>query len=392
MGFRYLLQLHTLKPLLCKTHQCALHPSDIIDPDLVDRFTMDGSIPVMDWFLGREMHAGGENDLQDQSCHEREHTEIIWGPELLAQYLDQYTAINAMQWGYAGHMLASTTSAELSGALPAGSWDTFHVDKSGASQGRTTTLAERGVEESYPGATLLHCSAFASYPVRIPDLVRSDLPSFSASLAVFRKHTRVRACWQVRGFDVAVIGSITPWLEALLLNHNALSVTTVDYNTQFGKCAIRLFASNQLHIRQQVSVLKILIATISRSNWQKLELASSTSSADICDFDFVFFAATVPGQSAAPHDVHAADQVQSYLLAARLFDMICVCAHCINLAQSSSPGGQSARTDCTLELGRHLLPSPAAMSCSSHRAIEQGNIGASGLAAALPPKVSRRMC
>lgn len=30
--------------------------------------------------------------------------------------------------------------------------------------------------------------------------------------------------------QVAVIGSITPWLEALLLNHGAAAVTTVEHN------------------------------------------------------------------------------------------------------------------------------------------------------------------
>lgn len=34
----------------------------------------------------------------------------------------------------------------------------------------------------------------------------------------------------VRGKDVAVIGSLTPWLEAIIINMGAKSVTTVEYN------------------------------------------------------------------------------------------------------------------------------------------------------------------
>jgi hypothetical protein len=53
--------------------------------------------------------------------------------------------------------------------------------------------------ETYPGASLLHVTACKKYPVR--------------------------------GKDVAVIGSETPWIEAILMNAGAKSVTTVEYNT-----------------------------------------------------------------------------------------------------------------------------------------------------------------
>ncbi len=52
--------------------------------------------------------------------------------------------------------------------------------------------------EPYPGAAKLHCMAFDKYPIR--------------------------------GKDVAVIGSITPWIECLALNYGCKSVTTVEYN------------------------------------------------------------------------------------------------------------------------------------------------------------------
>lgn len=64
-------------------------------------------------------------------------------------------------------MQAAGLIALTSGAVPAGSWDTFHVDRVGASLGRTATaLTEPARQESYPGATLLHCAAFAQFPVR----------------------------------------------------------------------------------------------------------------------------------------------------------------------------------------------------------------------------------
>jgi len=53
--------------------------------------------------------------------------------------------------------------------------------------------------ETYPGACLLHVWACKKYPVS--------------------------------GKDVAVIGSETPWIEAILINAGARSVTTVEYNT-----------------------------------------------------------------------------------------------------------------------------------------------------------------
>ena len=186
-----------MKSPLCQTHQCATRPVEMIDdPALAQQFTMNGTVPVLDWFLGREMHAtvgddgggGGEADGDPhKSCKPGaaeppppppppgdDHGDgggessgvPVWGPELVAEYLKQYTAVNAMQWGYRGLMLASTAQAELEGAVPAGSWDSFHVDRQGSSLGRTTTLATVKVEESYPGATILHCAAFASYPVR----------------------------------------------------------------------------------------------------------------------------------------------------------------------------------------------------------------------------------
>ncbi len=55
-------------------------------------------------------------------------------------------------------------------------------------------------QETYGGASALHVSAFTKY---------SD---------------------SIKGKKVAVIGSETPWIEAILLNAGAASVVTVDYN------------------------------------------------------------------------------------------------------------------------------------------------------------------
>ena len=56
----------------------------------------------------------------------------------------------------------------------------------------------RHLPESYRNASLFHCQAFNKYPVK-------------------------NKC-------AAVIGSLTPWIEAILINYGVAAVTTVEYN------------------------------------------------------------------------------------------------------------------------------------------------------------------
>lgn len=63
---------------------------------------------------------------------------------------------------------------------------------------KSVIIKEKHGWERYKGASLVHCQAFDQFPVK--------------------------------GKTVAVIGSQNPWIEAILINYEAKSVTTVEYN------------------------------------------------------------------------------------------------------------------------------------------------------------------
>lgn len=77
-------------------------------------------------------------------------------------------------------------------------WDRAYVEQFIQDYTRFNIIRGRQGEEGYPGASKLHCLAFDKY------------------LTV--------------GAKVAVIGSQSPWIEAMLLNYGAGQVTTVEYN------------------------------------------------------------------------------------------------------------------------------------------------------------------
>ena len=77
-------------------------------------------------------------------------------------------------------------------------WSRSYVDEFLANFTPENILQDRHGPEPYPGAARLFVRALTNYPVV--------------------------------GMSVAVIGSISPWVEAILINFGASSVTTVEYN------------------------------------------------------------------------------------------------------------------------------------------------------------------
>ena len=113
-------------------------PIKDIPSELLDAYTLNGQIPIADWYI-------------DESKPKY----VDWNKQYVNEFLDLYNLNNVINNKIQG-------------------------------------------KEPYPNASKLHCVAFNKYPLSSK--------------------------------SVAVIGSLTPWIESLAINHNAKSVTTVEYN------------------------------------------------------------------------------------------------------------------------------------------------------------------
>lgn len=108
-----------------------------IPSELFNNFTLNGSIPVLNWYF-----------------NEIEHKQIIWDKLLIDEHLSRFTRKNI-----------------LSGSFG---------------------------KEPYSGACKMHCNALDKFPIK--------------------------------GKNIAVIGSIKPWIEAILIDYGVSKITTVEYN------------------------------------------------------------------------------------------------------------------------------------------------------------------
>lgn len=58
--------------------------------------------------------------------------------------------------------------------------------------------------------------------------MRKHLPECYENASLY--HLDAIQKYPIKGKDIAVIGSLTPWVESILLNNGASSVTTIEYN------------------------------------------------------------------------------------------------------------------------------------------------------------------
>ena len=107
---RFVLQLHTFKPVLCRAHRCAGAAAELLDPALRDAYTMGGRVPVMDWFLDRVMQATGESAAEEAA--------VEWDEATLTEHLVAFTPSALMQRAYGTQQLHAALQAESSGGEP----------------------------------------------------------------------------------------------------------------------------------------------------------------------------------------------------------------------------------------------------------------------------------
>ena len=115
-------------------------PPKEIPQELLNSFTLDGTIPVHNWYF---------NDSKEPN-------KVIWGKGCIKNFVNRFTFNNVVTNKHGG--------------------------------------------ESYKGAALFHVTACKKYASHIQNK------------------------------DIAVIGSESPWIEAILINAGAKSITTVEYN------------------------------------------------------------------------------------------------------------------------------------------------------------------
>lgn len=115
-----------------------MKPVSKIPDELMKKYTMDGEIPIIDYYMNGVVK---NVELPD------------WNNDYIQSYIDVYNNF---------------------------------------------AIFERNIRESYSYGSMLHLQAINKYPIK--------------------------------GMNIAVIGSLTPWIEAILLNNGAKHVTTVEYN------------------------------------------------------------------------------------------------------------------------------------------------------------------
>ena len=121
-------------------------PPTAIPDELYDQFTLNKTIPVLDWYINSSDSSATMN----------------WTPELINKFISKYTPYNIHN-----NLEINQPSFE---------------------------------KEPYSYGSLFNLNAMEQY----------------------KSH--------IIGKDVAVIGSLRPWLEAIIINMGAKSVTTVEYN------------------------------------------------------------------------------------------------------------------------------------------------------------------
>ena len=184
----YLLVLNFWKPPLCGMRRCALSAEELLPVALRDEFTDHGAIPVIDWALGRVQTSADDEEAAAEVGHS-DSTAVIWSSKLIAAHLESFTAAAIYNRAYNAHVDLWSERCIASEMEPGGLWNTFQAEAApSASVSLHGRLPEEVPPEAYPGADLLHVLAFAKYPV-------------------------------IKGASVAVIGSVTPWIEAILHNH-----------------------------------------------------------------------------------------------------------------------------------------------------------------------------
>lgn len=195
----FLLVLNFWKAPLCAMRRCALSAEELLPIALRDEYTDHGEIPVIDWALGRVQSAADDLEAAADLGHS-DSSAVLWTKETISAHLEAFTAAAIYHRSYNAHVDLWSERCNAQNMEPGGMWNSFQVDTApSASVSLHGRLPEAVPPEVYPGADLLHILAFAKYPV-------------------------------IRGASVAVIGSVTPWIEAIVHNHGAARVTTVEHN------------------------------------------------------------------------------------------------------------------------------------------------------------------
>ena len=195
----FLLVLNFWKPPLCAMRRCALTAEELLPPALREEYTDNGNIPVIDWALGRVQTSADE---QEEAAGNFENDEpVVWSKAMVDAHVAAFTPSAVFHRSYNTHVDLWAERCIAEKMEPGGMWNTFQAEAApGASVSLYGRLDEELVPpEAYPGAALLHVLAFAKYDV-------------------------------LKGADVAVVGSVTPWIEAIVHNHGASSITTVEHN------------------------------------------------------------------------------------------------------------------------------------------------------------------
>ena len=134
-------------------------------------------------------------------------------PKLAQAYMRYLDKNNTPTKNWRNHMNAGKYEAR---------WSSKLVDK-------LTALAQlsdpRVAPDDYPYAAAQFYRALSSEQV----LITASNSSLAHHAATFAEVTPSAPLQHVRGRDVLVAGSISPWLEAIALGRGAASVSTVDY-------------------------------------------------------------------------------------------------------------------------------------------------------------------
>jgi len=185
--------------------ECASRAEQLLPPSLREGYTMGGAVPVLDWWLGAAMAAPDASAAPAAAAapaaggHERvASASATWNRSYVEAHVAAFGREAILEQAFRSTL--GGWSRANADAVHSGKWDLFGAAGAGAA-GASATLAPPPPllgAEPYAGGALLHVLALEAYPVR--------------------------------GLRVAVVGSASPWIEAILLNHGASTVTTVEYD------------------------------------------------------------------------------------------------------------------------------------------------------------------
>ena len=153
----FMLVVSFFKPPLCAMRRCALTAEEMLPPALRDDFTQGGTIPVIDWVLGRAQTMDEAAALDEGHGGADEQQAVVWSEALVEAHIAAFAPAAVTHRAYNAHAELWSERAKASGMVPGGQWNCFQqpaADSASVSLHGDLDPAGLVPPEHYPGVSI----------------------------------------------------------------------------------------------------------------------------------------------------------------------------------------------------------------------------------------------